>query len=145
VGKGRRHGPDNGSPAPRGDGWGWWARMGFLLLRCCPLDVNAAPRGATTSRARRRRPCEAPAAHRRASRPRRTPRVTSDGVSPQPRGTARVDRGRRRRIFAAGGLAVPGLVRRDTPRSATVVVVSGERDRHVDVDVRAGARDRRPG
>ena len=144
VGKGRRHGPDDGSPAPRGDGWGW-ARMGFLLLRCCPLDVNAAPRGATTSRARRRRPCEAPATHRRASRPRRTPRVTSDGVSPQPRGAARVDRGRRRRIFAAGGLAVPGVVWRDPPRSAPVVVVSGPSDRHVDVDVRAGARDRRPG
>ena len=35
VGKGRRHGPDDGSPAPRGDGWGW-ARMGFLLLRSSP-------------------------------------------------------------------------------------------------------------
>ena len=44
VGKGRRHGPDDGSPAPRGDGWGW-ARMGFLLLRRRPLDVDAAPRG----------------------------------------------------------------------------------------------------
>ena len=98
VGNGRCHGPDDSSPAPRGDGWGW-ARMGVLLRRR-PADVDAAPRLATTPRARRRRPREAPAAHRRASLPRCTPRLTPDGVPAQPRGTARVDRGRRRRIFA---------------------------------------------
>jgi hypothetical protein len=137
--------PTTAAPPPAATGGGGGPGWDSSSFGARAADVDAAPRGATTPRARRRRPREAPAAHRRASRPRRTHGSLPTVFLPNPVEQRGWTGGGAVGFSQPAGLAVPGLVRQDTPRSAPVIVVSGPGDRHVDVDVRAGARDRRPG